>query len=636
MKQKIILMMFALILLFGTLLQGRVFASSALGYVIDAYDVDMVVNENNTFDITETITANFTGKNKHGIVRQIPLKNKITRPDGTKSDNRVIVSNISVSDSCMFSYENGYIILKIGSSNQTVSGRKLYTIKYHYNIGKDPLKDADELYFNLIGDGCDTSINNVTFTITMPKGFDKSTLGFSMGYRASIDNSNVNYEVIGNTISGELTRSLYAGQALTVRLTLPEGYFVIPLDFMGLFEIGIPILFVIVGFVIWIKYRKENTVLETVEFYPPDGLDSLEIGFIYKGRLKRKDITSLLISLASKGFLGIEEFEEETSKRRKLKSVKIIKKKGTGATSKSERIFLNGLFKSKNNVANNGVPDDFYLTIDKIYEMINCKENEKKIFEKAPAKKKICLMAMIIAIFLLMEVASVFKLLYLFKGIEIVLITFAMIIAMLIVVGVLSTAYKEQDGLLIMVAFLLFTMNLAYLGIGEDIFLAMECFVKFMIKSMCAILLIIFLKTMKRRTEYGNKMLGRIRGFKHFLKIVKKSQLEELVMENPTYFFDILPYTYVLGVSKKWIKKFENITLEPPKWYSGDGEFDTYSFDASVRTIRSSISKAMLSSPVSSDGYFSGDSSSGGSSGGGSSGGGHSGGGSGGGGVHSW
>ena len=35
-------------------------------YIIDAYNINIKVNKNNTFDITETITANFF-KTKHGI-----------------------------------------------------------------------------------------------------------------------------------------------------------------------------------------------------------------------------------------------------------------------------------------------------------------------------------------------------------------------------------------------------------------------------------------------------------------------------------------------------------------------------------------------------------------------------------------
>ena len=37
--------------------------------------------------------------------------------------------------------------------------------------------------------------------------------------------------------------------------------------------------------------------------------------------------------------------------------------------------------------------------------------------------------------------------------------------------------------------------------------------------------------------------------------------------DNPEYFYNILPYAYVLGVSDKWMKKFEGITMEAPHWY---------------------------------------------------------------------
>ena len=41
------------------------------------------------------------------------------------------------------------------------------------------------------------------------------------------------------------------------------------------------------------------------------------------------------------------------------------------------------------------------------------------------------------------------------------------------------------------------------------------------------------------------------------MKTVEKDKINELVEENPNYFYDILPYAYVLGVSDKWSKKFE-------------------------------------------------------------------------------
>ena len=75
-------------------------------YVIDKYDVNIVVNEDNTFDITETITAYFNVA-KHGIYRKIPLKNKIIRLDGTTSTNRAKISNLSVDNMYDISKSNG-------------------------------------------------------------------------------------------------------------------------------------------------------------------------------------------------------------------------------------------------------------------------------------------------------------------------------------------------------------------------------------------------------------------------------------------------------------------------------------------------------------------------------------------------
>lgn len=47
--------------------------------------------------------------------------------------------------------ENGNYKLQIGSANRTLTGEQKYVIKYTYNLGKDPAKNYDELYYNIIG-----------------------------------------------------------------------------------------------------------------------------------------------------------------------------------------------------------------------------------------------------------------------------------------------------------------------------------------------------------------------------------------------------------------------------------------------------------------------------------------------------
>ena len=60
----------------------------------------------------------------------------------------------------------------------------------------------------------------------MPKEFDSSKLGFSSGPIGSTNNSKVQYGVSENRITGRYNAILGAGEALTVRCELPEGYFV--------------------------------------------------------------------------------------------------------------------------------------------------------------------------------------------------------------------------------------------------------------------------------------------------------------------------------------------------------------------------------------------------------------------------
>ncbi len=131
--------------------------------------------------------------------------------------------------------------------------------------------------------------------------------------------------------------------------------------------------------------------------------------------------------------------------------------------------------------------------------------------------------------------------------------------------------------------------------------------------------MIIFRKILPKRTKYGTEMLGKLRGLKDFLSTVEKDRIETMVEENPKFFYDILPFAYVLGVSDKWIKKFESISMEPPSWYDGPDAFDMVMFGSFMSSTMSSANSSMISNPSSS-----------------SSGGGFSGGGSGGSGGGAW
>lgn len=623
-------------------------------YILNSYDINMIVNENNTFQITEKIGAYFN-IDKHGIFRKIPLRNIVTRLDGTTSSNRAKISDISVSDNYSLHNENGYKVIKIGDENYTMTGQKSYTISYLYNLGKDTGKEYDELYFNLIGDEWDTSISNITFTITMPKEFDKAKLGFSSGKIGSIDSSNVIFDVNDNIITGKLNGTLNPGEALTIRLELPEGYFVGAsnnLDLMMIISIILPISFVVLAYLIWRKFGKDDQVVETVEFYPPQGFNSLEVGFLYKGKAENQDVISLIVYLANKGYIKISEYEEKALLSTS-QGFKITKLREYDGNNINELVFLNGLFSKKptislfdsnNDTCNNNANEvtsvdlynNFYITMNKILSNINSKENKRKIFEKTASSKTIFIVLMIIATYCLITIPPIFAygepsiLLFalLFPGIG-----FTVMFKMLF--GETQTIYVNGNPTNSSIGTKLFGLFWGGMFGGMPwAFMVLPALLQdyiyvviYIIGLLCVIGLIICLKYLPKRTPYGNQMLGKLKGFKNFLETAEKDKLEAMVMQEPSYFYNILPYTYVLGVSDKWIKKFELILLQAPSWYDSPTGFNAVTFGSFMNNTMTVAESSMSSSPSSS---------SGGSSGGGSSGGGSSGGGSGGGGGGSW
>lgn len=597
-------------------------------YDITKYDVEIVVDEHNKYSIKENIDTYFN-VSKHGIVRRIPLYNNIIRQDGTRERNRVLISNVHVNEEFSSSRENNNYVLKIGSADKTINGKHSYSISYDYDIGLDKNNKYDELYFNIIGTNWDTDISNVTFKITMPKEFDASKLGFSYGEYGESNTDNISYDVDGNVITGSFEGTLLAGEGLNVRMELPEGYFIRKSVGSSLLECWyyiIPILGVIVAYVVWKKYGKDDQVVDVVSFYPPENMNSLDVAFAKKGSVNSNDAVSLLVYLASKGYIKI--VEDKKSKSR----FTIQKVKEYDGNNKEEELFFRGLFKKVwDSISSDELNESFYLTINSILTKKNSTANRKELFNSKSSNKRYIL-------FLFMLITSSLSTIIPALGYKLSDIIFSIIICnligivALIIVGIIYDNNCTKKGLNSALGFAFFFVlalavaNFTIIGF-EYIYYDTVYLIGFILCMVCTYLIYFFYLIVTKRTEYGNKVLGEVNGFKKFLETAEKDKLESLVHDDPSYFYNILPYAYVLGVSDAWIKQFEGIAIAPPDWYESADTFDYYRFNRSLNRTIHSASRVMNSVPQSSGGS---------SSGGGFSGGGFSGGGSGGGGGSSW
>ena len=608
-------------------------------YYIKDLNVDITVNEDNTFKIKETYVYDFvlphhgpTRKfimnhqriynlqdhdmldDKEVIVHNANVKAKVANLKVTSKD-----ANANIAKTVSASYGNQSTkTVNIGSKSKTYTGEHTYVFSYDYKIyTKDPLENADELYFNIIGTENECPVDHASWTIRMPKDFDSSKLGFSTGsaYSHGYDPAFLKYKVKGRVITGEYTKPLLSGEGVTVRGLLPEGYFTFK-DYTPRARILLSIILGIL-LILSLPWQKlvNGSVVEVVNFYPPKDMSPVAVETVYKGYMPSK-ITSMIPYLANKGCFKITEGRNKDFAFDKLE-------RDNSDLDYAGETFVNGLFKKKDHVTKSSLTNRFYKTIEKIKTHYNAEA--KKMY--TPSSKKLSWIGVAIAV-----IAAYFSMFIIERDVLHNPDTFVSIIGFIASVEVFIMAvlnrFKFGGRVLLNIIFIIFFPLMLLPVCIDELDLSLEGFIYMIIVFIVCSIFTITLADKQLRTPENQKLLGEVLGFRNFIKTADLDRLKALSEENPKYFYDILGFAYVFGLERKWISKFDSLQeyVADPDWYYGGRLTDYYVWSSFNSAMRNTYSN-MQSSPSSS---------SGGSSGGGYSGGGFSGGGSGGGGAGAW
>ena len=604
MKHKISLLSI-LFIFFIIMFSNKIFGiNSDAGYIIENYKMDIIVNEDNTFDVTETIDVRFTEDGKRGIIRNIPRVNYLKRENGEYSKNIAYLTNLEVNDDFKYTKDRKYYNIKIGKNDVVAPKEKTYIIKYKYDIGKDPLKDIDEFYFYIIGEGWNTTINNVEFKIKMPKMFDENKVKFFNVYKNNFRNLHLNYIIREKTIIASYNKKLRPNEGLSIRMILPKGYFYrkwIPFTNAMLIKMFISLILVIVAIIIWMSDEKKKWIVCKKEYYPPNNMNSLVLTLLYYGI--KDDAVMLLVSLLNKGYLRFEEIRYDSSN---WKNFKIIKIKDYDGNDKYEKIIFEELFKNKDVIEKEEYKYIINDITQKVYDGIDIESFNKKRIDKKSVRIKnlIFIMSMIVMTFMFWSSLS-----------DIVIKA----IIMLVFRWVEKRMYpfiKTKTYWIFIMSLIIVPLDFLFNGIIrlEDSYL-----IEFIFESVCFfILTVLFIKKNKVIKE-NIMILERIDSFYKFLRNPRRDKLNELIKNDPNYLYKMIPYIVSLNLleryNNKYIKDLLN-ALGSPAWYEGNEEFKLNLFVGELFKMHYG---AYNYSDDSSYGGFFGGSSGGGSGGGGGS-----------------
>ena len=532
------------------------------------YDVNIKVHEEGYFDVVENYDVNFHYA-KHGIYRTIQTKYDLVTYDGKETKRKIIISNIDVPGH-RFEYPgklerrfNNDIKIRIGDPNRTVTGDIHYEIRYRVENAFLHEDDRIWFYWNVKPDGWSANFDKINFNIELPGAIalgDEDYYVYSGAFGTTTPSEEFILTTSGNSISGVSKEDVvsYSGDSVTVLINLPANSIAEYVPFWPAWTqylwIGIIGLLIIGFYMVWDKHGRDDRVVSTSSYYPPEGIDPAMAGFLIDDREDSVDLIALLPDWGRRGLIEIEEIPKKNFLSKGDTKITRIGALPSNAPDYEKKIF-SGLFGSsqdgsKKSVLVSSLRNTFYTTMSSA---------QKKLKKQA-------------------------QIYYVPKSTRVKWITVWVLLGVMVVFGV---------------AFLFIWGVLA----------AISLFVT-------TVVLLIMSTYLVKKNPKGNKVLSELKGFKRFIAVSEERKLKMLIQDDPKYFESTMSYALAFGLFAKWSRKFEQLNTPPPGWYSSSthSTLTMSNFSNSFNSAMTSTRSTMVSSPSSSS---SGGGSSGGGFGGG-------------------
>jgi len=588
-------------------------------WVIRSFDARYVIEESGAVGITEEITADFGSEQRHGIFRDIRVRQK----HNDDSNRLYNITGISVTDGLLpvqfeVSEEGANLRIKIGDPDVLVSGSQRYAISYTLNGALNSFDDHDELYWNVTGYEWEVTINEPSATVSAPgPGIQRVTCyegptGSTETCESSFDETSASFQA-GSALppGSELTvvvglRKGLVEVAPPVLVDANENVLEQARDMFKLSAATIP-LTGIVGLAVlaamgrqwWVAgrdrwfgdmyYVHENPPEDTkpllaretvvVEYTPPAvgrgrRMRPAEIGLLLDERADTLDVSATIVDLAVRRHILIKELPKEgIFGVFKSQDYELVRQPGVEETSSSgsrdgllsyEDRLKDALFEAGDTVKLSELKNKFHDDLTEVKsDLYGEAVQSLKLFPANPD-----------------TVRKAYR-----------------------VVGVVIAIVGGVSAYLLGKAFGAGLLGVPIVAGG--------------------VLLFFLAPLMPRRTAQGQLLYRRCLGFR--LYMTKAETERQSFAEKANLFEEYVPYAIIYGCVKKWAKAFEGLGLEErgTNWYVGRRGFAVATFADSLGDFSESISGVMASTP-------------GGSGGSGFGGGGSAGGGGGGGGGGSW
>ena len=538
---------------------NRVTAQAAsYTFEMQRYQVTFDVASDLKVKVEERTEIKYTGTDSTGYVHLIPVNS------GEKVRNLDVyeLSENGEHNSVKYDVGNGGAQVKvdIGDTSKKYNTIHTYVLTYDYIFNTKMFGD-DELIINAVGGGWQCHILRADIKIILPEGYiDGSTQMFEgRGSQENIEEFSVS-TVDGRTVVNATRYDLAPETPVTLSFKFEAGTFSDHFEMAPYWFIIAAAAVLIAAVLLKIFVFNKSKIVPVVTSEPPKEMDPLLMGKLIDNKVNPEDITSLIFYWADKGYVKINMEDEDDPVI--LREVAAL----PASLPDYQHLMFERLFEKNYEMKPSKMGARFAASVTAI---------KKRVDAHATGLHSTFSMgiSILIAVLggLMIAIAPLILGLTQINRTFVFITPFLMLVPALVVYALSESVWYnrmklKKSKLILMIAgiaVLAAAFSLIY------IFFIPDYIIGKLAKSLLCLVgfgTVMFAVCIVSHTQKYNDELREILGFKQFITTVEKPQLEAMLEENPDFYYHVLPYAQVLGVSDKWEDKFKDLTIEPPQW----------------------------------------------------------------------
>lgn len=554
---------------------------------IISLESDVTVNANNEALIKETIVYDFGLNERHGIYRQVPIRNK-----AENMPSKYFIYDLkwlsATQDGQAVNYKeerlsNDTKSIRIGHPDKVINGEHSYEITYRLSPVMSKDEAGDYLNLNITGNNWEVPINYASAKVTF-EGLDIKESRCYTGLSGSTEQMCSYNDSAQPWVEFETISPLLSQEGLTINVLTESGNFA---TYQEPRNLPIPNLTPYTGFAIgglmilfgatlrtkrWIQHeaRKDDQTI-FAQYEPPKDLSMAELGTLHDNASDMKEITATIIDLAVRGHLKINQTRAKSLFRSAEYSFDRLNSKDK--LTDNEQKIMEIIFSDSSDQMN-------LKDIDRTTAAKGIQEMKQLVIENLETKGYRAKSSMLSSQ----------------KFINKIFVLSALLIILSAPVAAFIT-YKVDQNFEPIVPSSIFGIFMVVLGW--------------------------LISTTIHITDTGYKKWSEIEGLLVYLVVAEKDRLafHNAPEKTPEHFSALLPAAIALGVDKQWAKQFKDLDIsQSVNWYSGQPGSTLSSIalaDTLSGSLNSGISSNFTPQSQSSSGFSGGGFSGGGGGGGG-------------------